>query len=69
MKQNIEDIKKKVDSMNYSNENNTNEINGEEMISSINNYEASLEKKNNQRKKYEEINILGERLYDKLMEK
>ena len=69
MKQNIEDIKKKVDSMNYSNENNTNEINGEEMISSINNYEASLEKKNNQRKKYEEINRLGERLYDKLMEK
>jgi hypothetical protein len=69
MKQNIEDIKKKVDSMNYSNENNTNEVNGEEMISSINNYEASLEKKNNQRKKYEEINRLGERLYDKLMEK
>ena len=69
MKQNIEDIKKKVDSMNYSNENNTNEINGDEMISSNNNFEPSLEKKNKQRKKYEEINRLGERLYDKLMEK
>ena len=73
MKQNIEDIKKKVDTMNYSNEiksNNTNEyINGEEMIFSNNNYEGSLNKKNMQRKKYEEINRLGEKLYDKLMEK
>ena len=77
MKQNIEDIKKKVDTMNYSNEinmntntNNTNEyINGEEIILSNNNYEGSLEKKNKQRKKYEEINRLGEKLYDKLMEK
>ena len=69
MKQNIEDIKKKVDSMNYSNDNNTNEINGEEMNFSNNNYDISLEKKNLQRKKYEEINRLGERLYDKLMEK
>ena len=73
MKQNIEDIKKKVDTMNYSNEintNNTNEyINGEEMILSNNNYEGSLEKKNFQRKKYEEINRLGEKLYGKLMEK
>ena len=59
--------------MNYSNEiksNNTNEyINGEEMIFSNNNYEGSLNKKNMQRKKYEEINRLGEKLYDKLMEK
>ena len=73
MKQNIEDIKKKVDTMNYSNEiksNNTNEyINGEETIFSNNNYEGSLNKKNMQRKKYEEINRLGEKLYDKLMEK
>ena len=68
MKQNIEDIKKKVDSMNYSNDNNTNEINGEE-INYSNNNEIILDKRNNQRKKYEEINRLGERLYNKLMEK
>ena len=76
MKQNIEDIKKKVDTLNYSNENNTNDINtnntneyinGEDMIYS--NYEGSIDKKNKQRKKYEEINRLGEKLYDKLMEK
>ena len=30
---------------------------------------SSLEKKNFQRKKYEEINRLGEKLYGKLMEK
>ena len=76
MKQNIEDIKKKVDTLNYSNENKTNDINtnntneyinGEDMIYS--NYEGSIDKKNKQRKKYEEINRLGEKLYDKLMEK
>ena len=76
MKQNIEDIKKKVDTLNYSNENNTNDINtnntneyinGEDMVYS--NYEGSIDKKNKQRKKYEEINRLGEKLYDKLMEK
>ena len=33
------------------------------------NYEGSIDKKNKQRKKYEEINRLGEKLYDKLMEK
>ena len=70
MKQNMEDIKKKVELINYSNDNNTNIINGEEIISTTNNNEeTSLDKRNKQRKKYEEINRLGEKLYDKLMEK
>ena len=59
--------------MNYSNEiksNNTNEyINGEETILTNNNYEGSLNKKNQQRNKYEEINRLGKKLYTKLIEK
>ena len=70
MKQNMEDIKKKFELINYSNDNNTNIINGEEIISTTNNNEeTSLDKRNKQRKKYEEINRLGEKLYDKLMEK
>ena len=48
----------------------SNEINGEEInYSNNNNEETSLDKRNKQRKKYEEINRLGEKLYDKLMEK
>ena len=46
MKQNIEDLKKKVDSMNYSNENNTNEINGEEISCRVENEKQKLEKGN-----------------------
>ena len=44
-------------------------INFKEIIYTNNNKETSLDKRNKQRKMYEEINRLGEKLYDKLMEK
>ena len=68
MKQNMEDIKKKAELINYLNDNNTNMINFKEIIYTNNNKETSLDKRNKQRKMYEEINRLGEKLYDKLME-
>ena len=55
--------------MNYSNENNKNEINIEEIFFSNNYEEISLNKRNKQKKKYEEINRLREKLYSKLKEK
>ena len=65
----MEDIKKKAELINYLfNDNNTNMINFKEIIYTNNNKETSLDKRNKQRKMYEEINRLGEKLYDKLME-
>jgi len=60
MKQNMEDIKKKAELINYLNDNNTNMINFKEIIYTNNNKETSLDKRNKQRKMYEEINRLGE---------
>ena len=55
-KQNMKDIKKKVELINYFNDNNTNMINGKEVIYTNNDEETSLDKRNKKRKKYEEIN-------------
>jgi len=56
----MEDIKKKAELINYLNDNNTNMINFKEIIYTNNNKETSLDKRNKQRKMYEEINRLGE---------
>ena len=55
-KQNMKDIKKKVELINYFNDNITNMINGKEVIYTNNNEETSLDKRNKKRKKNEEIN-------------
>ena len=49
-------IKKKVELINYFNDNNTNMINGNEVIYINNDEETSLDKSNKKRKKNEEIN-------------
>ena len=54
----MEDIKKKAELINYLNDNNTNMINFKEIIYTNNNKETSLDKRNKQRKMYEEINRL-----------
>ena len=95
MKQNIEDIKEKVDSINNTNiSNNSNLMKNNHKYYNIieddeknNNYNGSIELNNRneeqnskgdiyhktsskvKRQKYEEINRLGEKLYDKLLEK
>ena len=62
MKKNIEQIQYEVDNMEKQNINNINELSKEDLS-----YKLSTSKIRNQ--KFDEINKIGERLYNKLLEK
>ena len=54
-KQNMKEIKKKVELINYFNDNNTNMINGKEVIYTNNDVETSLDKRNKKGKSMKKL--------------